>query len=956
LLDSCKIKRMKQLFFFCSLLVAQLLIAQPYTVGTQTITYTDPGRSNRSVGVDFRYPGTNGALANGQFPFVIFAHGFSMDQTPYYPYADSLAKRGYIVGLLTTETGLSPNHSNFAQDLLFVHNKLISEGASNSASIFYQKVVAKGAIGGHSMGGGSTVLSAQYGNPQTCSFTFAAATTNPSSITAAKFMTKPYLSFGGSSDCIAPVSTNQTPMYDSSGSACKFLVNITNGLHCQYGNANTACSFGEGFSGCATSTVTRQQQINKTLSFLVPFLDYYLKGDCAAWTQFEQVYSSNTTDVLRRNCTNTIPTNPAITGTASFCAGSNTVLTASPAGFNYSWSNSTTTQANTVTTAGSYDVTISNGVCAVTATPVAVVQNDPPASTGAINAADTVCSGISNIALSVPASALATTYNWTLPAGWNVTSGAGTTTLVASSGSAGGTISVTAENDCGAAAASVKQVVVTPSNLATAGLISGPDSSCAGASLSFSISALSGADSYVWNLPSGWAITTTPDSNFIQLTAGQQNGVISVSGENGCGQGLPASKTITITTPAVAGAITGADAVCGGQSVAYSVAAGADTYQWTLPNGWTITSAPDSNYIELTAGQAGGALNVTAANQCGAGAASVKNITIQTEPVTPGTVNGADTLCSGQTAAYYVAAGTDGYQWTLPQGWVITTTADSNYVEVTAGQAGGTIAVVAVNQCGQSAQSTLPVAVKAKPVITGQIAGQDTVCQGMGQGMYFTISTNPAGDFDYNWTVPNDWSFTGSSNSSAPIVNVNSSGVISASLVNQCGYSDTLALAVVVIDTPTAQIAVNGNTLQASPAGGAYTYIWYLEGQPVSGATSDTYTPAQSGNYSVLVSNQNFCTSLSAQTNFVFTGIAANSPATFNIYPNPNSGGLLYYRLPQNFAGGLLKIVDVTGKVVDQAIIEAPNATISLAGLSTGLYLFTAQKEGTLLRKNFAIE
>src|SRR5438552_2308485 len=89
-------------------IIATGAFSQTYTIGTQTITYTDPARSNRSVGVDFRYPGTNGVLASGQFPFVIFAHGFSMDQTPYYPYADSLAKRGYIVGLLTTETGFSP--------------------------------------------------------------------------------------------------------------------------------------------------------------------------------------------------------------------------------------------------------------------------------------------------------------------------------------------------------------------------------------------------------------------------------------------------------------------------------------------------------------------------------------------------------------------------------------------------------------------------------------------------------------------------------------------------------------------------------------------------------------------------------------------------------------------------------------------------------------------------------
>ena len=135
---------MRKFSLFAALCCFTFSVFAQYTVGDKTITYTDPARSNRSVGLQFRFPGTNTAVATGQFPFVIFAHGFSMDQAPYLPYADSLAKRGYIVGLLTTETGLSPSHANFAQDLIFMYSKLISESNTNSASIFYQKVLPKG--------------------------------------------------------------------------------------------------------------------------------------------------------------------------------------------------------------------------------------------------------------------------------------------------------------------------------------------------------------------------------------------------------------------------------------------------------------------------------------------------------------------------------------------------------------------------------------------------------------------------------------------------------------------------------------------------------------------------------------------------------------------------------------------------------------------------------------------
>lgn len=110
---------MKKTFLFAALCGFTFSVFSQYTVGDKTISYTNPGRSNRSVGLQFRYPGTNTAVVTGQFPFVIFAHGFSMNQTPYLPYADSLAKRGYIVGLLTTETGFIAESYQFCSRFSF---------------------------------------------------------------------------------------------------------------------------------------------------------------------------------------------------------------------------------------------------------------------------------------------------------------------------------------------------------------------------------------------------------------------------------------------------------------------------------------------------------------------------------------------------------------------------------------------------------------------------------------------------------------------------------------------------------------------------------------------------------------------------------------------------------------------------------------------------------------------
>lgn len=279
--------------------------AQTYNVGVQTLTYVDSSRSNRSIPVEVHYPATSTGnstpFAADSFPFVAFGHGFVMTASAYYPFADTLAVRGYIFAFPTTESSLSPTHADFAKDLIFVYNKLISE-SNNPASPFYKHVVAKGAIAGHSMGGGCTVLSAQYSNPANCYFTFAEATTNPSSITAAPAMTKPYLSFAGSYDCIAPYATNQLPTYDSSGSPCKYLVEITGASHCQFGAGATTCNFGETASGCGSPPLSRTNQINTVLGYLEPYLDYYLKGEQAAQQSFDSVYAADITNTKTKSC------------------------------------------------------------------------------------------------------------------------------------------------------------------------------------------------------------------------------------------------------------------------------------------------------------------------------------------------------------------------------------------------------------------------------------------------------------------------------------------------------------------------------------------------------------------------------------------------------------------------------------------------------------------------------
>lgn len=885
------------LITFCALITK----AQPYTVGDKTITYTDAARSNRSVGVQFRFPGTNTAVAAGQFPFVIFAHGFSMDQTPYFPYADSLAKRGYIVGLLTTETGLSPSHPNFAQDLLFVHNKLISESNTNSASFFYQKVIAKGAIGGHSMGGGSTVLAAQYGNPQTCSFTFSAATTNPSSITAAKFMTKPYLSFAGSKDCIAPIATNQKPMYDSSGAPCKFLINITNGLHCQYGSANTACSFGEGTSGCASSTLTRQQQIDKTLFYLIPYLDYYLKGDCTAWTLFESRYSSNSVDVLQRNCTNTIPSNPSITGNTSFCAGGSTTLTANPAGFSYNWSNGITTQTNSITSANTYGVSVSNGTCTIVAPTVSVVVNNPPTLPTAIVSVDSVCANTTAISFATSSTGAAS-YSWTLPSGWNITSANNIASITATASATGGTVSVSAINTCGTTAAQTKNIVIKPTLVAPT-TITGADSVCANtASLTYSIPTVTNATGYTWTVPAGWSITAGSNTNQITATSSTISGTISVSALGACGNTTAISKNVsikaTIGNPA---SIVSVDSVCANASgivLSTSLVPGANGYTWSLPSGWSITSTPtNANTVTVTAGTTGGNVSVTANSNCGNSNAVSKFIKVNTKPLAPTIINGLASVCANATNLSYdvpTVAGANSYTWSLPSGWNITNGSGTKSITASAGANGGNISVTASNSCGASTAVTKTISITPAVSAPASITSPDTVCANA-TSISITAAT-VANATGYSWTLPSGWNITSATNTATITATASATGgTISVTATGGCGNSAATNKTIVIRTAATQPNAINGlATVCTNGSGisydvplvsGATSYNWTLpSGWSIASGSNTNSITVNAGNAGgqISVTASNACGASTAQTKTVTVTTGLSAPTSIS--------------------------------------------------------------------------
>lgn len=288
------------LLIFCS----TSIWAQSFQVGHKQQTFVDTSRSNRNITAEIYYPaataGDNVSTASGQFPVLIFGHGFVMVWSAYMPEWNALVPNGYIMVFPTTETGIMPSHSNFGKDIAYLVGAMKAEG-TNAASTFFGAVANTSAVMGHSMGGGSAFLSVQYDSSITALATLAAANTNPSSIAAATSISIPSIVIAGANDCVAPTTQHQLPMYNSLSSTCKTYVSITGGSHCQFANTNTFCNIGE--STCSPKpAITPTDQQTTSFDLLIPWLNYYLKDDKAAGMQFQNLISAGNGITSLQNC------------------------------------------------------------------------------------------------------------------------------------------------------------------------------------------------------------------------------------------------------------------------------------------------------------------------------------------------------------------------------------------------------------------------------------------------------------------------------------------------------------------------------------------------------------------------------------------------------------------------------------------------------------------------------
>jgi hypothetical protein len=141
----------------------------------------------------------------------------------------------------------------------------------------------------------------------------------------------------------------------------------------------------------------------------------------------------------------------------------------------------------------------------------------------------------------------------------------------------------------------------------------------------------------------------------------------------------------------------------------------------------------------------------------------------------------------------------------------------------------------------------------------------------------------------------------------------------------------------VLTGTVDVSVSVAGNVLTANATGAAYQWLDCDNGlAPIPGATSQSYTALESGNYAVLVT-AGLCANVSECVEVLSTGIAAEQASRWIIYPNPVADELTI-ELGGKGEAQPFDIMDPMGRLIRKGNVNG-RATIEVPDLAPGIYL-----------------
>ena len=550
------------------------------------------------------------------------------------------------------------------------------------------------------------------------------------------------------------------------------------------------------------------------------------------------------------------PSSPVI------CKGSSIMLMANASGSNltYNWNTpggSQTGNPISASTAGLYEVTVSEGGCTGVASTTLTVQPD-------INVTITppgagICNG-GSIDLTAIAVGTNLTYSWTTPLGMQ--SGSIITAGIA------GNYSVTVTDQLGCIG-TASQIVSVLSGL-DASINPNPASFCANGSVTLTASTTIGVSpfTYSWNTPGGGGMNQTFIANIVGTYS------VTITDSKGCtgSTQIPvtqANNLIVIFDPIPPG-------FCPGKTIDLTTKPQGGqapyTFKWNTPLGIS------TNAIIPTGTPGNYKITVTDSNGC----SGLGEVVVEEYPAPVLSLPSLPGFCPGKNVQMDVTVADVtppySYTWTTPSGNPVGPSVSASVP--------GTYSVTVTNAKTCSATATVDVTEYPSPV-ADIIPDPVLFCKNSS----VSVTANPSGGtppYNVQWTGPN-------LNSAGNIVSINQAGIytltVSDSKSCTADYtfpaSEQNGLSVSLMTDPAVLCGIQNFNILSSVNGGSapYTYSWNT---PSGGQSSANAQGSLSGDYALTVTDSEGCsgTAVIKVNNLPLTAIITVKDPVCNPYPS----------------------------------------------------------------------
>jgi len=415
-------------------------------------------------------------------------------------------------------------------------------------------------------------------------------------------------------------------------------------------------------------------------------------------------------------------------------------------------------------------------------------------------------------------------------------------------------------------------------------------------------------------------------TNAIATGAGSVTGRVRV--QDSCYPGVgcsffndPVVSGLTLEYEAHAASFTASEvSFCPGGSVQFTDASlgSPSSYVWYFEGGVPTTSTdPNPLVLYPNAGSFDVVLSVVTAN--GPDELQLSNyILVHAPPIA--SAGPDEDVCIGQSGQLQASGGSS-YQWAPSTG--LSNPASTNPMVTVTETTTYTVVVTDANGCQDD--DAVTVTVHELPTVIAT-ANDNTLCPGD------TAALSAVGALNYQWS-PNLFisANTGDAISAWPPSDF--TWTVYGTDAFGCAHDTTVAID--VLDAPAIPVVTNlGMTVSSTPAS---TYQWYLDGEPIAGATDQEWAPLANGNYSVAITDANGCQSTSAPVYFGTVGVADAAAMGLRVYPQPADETITVTGVQ---ASTEVRLLDAMGRVsVSKRSGSNGSLTLDVRALAPGGYV-----------------